>query len=76
MKRFLKIFSLLIVSLFLLVSGVDKAMDQLSRSVDQGSYTFYDANGVVVVDYSGDLRLCKTYARPVSVTPPTILHRT
>ena len=59
MKRFLKTFSLLIFSLFLVVSGVNAALDHLSRSVAQNSFTVYDEQGSVVLAYDGDLNACK-----------------
>ena len=76
MKRFLTTFALLIVSLFLVVSGVDKALDHLSRSVTQNSFTVYDEQGSVVLAYDGDLNACKAYARPGAVAVPGFLHRT
>jgi hypothetical protein len=74
MKRFLKTLVLLIVSLFLVVSGVDKALDRLSHSVTQSSFTVYNGQGSVVLAYDGDLSVCKAYAKPVAA--PGFLHRT
>ncbi len=76
MKRFLKILVLLIIGLFLLVSGVDAALDRLSHSVAQNSYTLYNDRGDVMVAYSGDLRYCPLYAKPGPVLTPTFIHRT
>ncbi len=76
MKRFLKTLALLIVSLFLVVSGVNAALDHLSRSVTQSSFTVYNEQGSVVLAYDGDLSACKAYAKPVPVTAPGFLHRT
>jgi hypothetical protein len=73
-KRFLKTFVFLIVSLFLVVSGVDAALDHLSHSVTQNSFTAYSAQGRVILAYNGDLSACKAYAKPVAA--PGFLHRT
>jgi hypothetical protein len=75
-KRFLKTFVLLMVSLFLVVSGVDAALDHLSHSVTQNSFTVYNEQGSVVLAYDGDLSACKAYAKPGPVAAPGFLHRT
>jgi hypothetical protein len=59
MKRFLKTFALLIVSLFLVVSGVNTGLDHLSRSTALSNYTQYDDKGTLVLTYSGDLKQFK-----------------
>ena len=76
MKRFLKTFALLIVSLFLVASGVDAALDRLSHAATQNSVTVYNEQGGVILAYNGDLSVCKIYARPGPVAVPTFLHRT
>ena len=76
MKRFLKTLALLIVSLFLVVSGVDAALDHLSHSVTQSSFTVYDEQGTAILAYDGDLNACKAYAKPGQITAPGFLHRT
>lgn len=76
MKRFIKTFVLLIVSLFLVVSGVDATLDRLSHSVTQSSFTVYNEQGGIVLAYDGDLSVCKAYAKPGSVAAPGFLHRT
>ena len=76
MKRFLKTFALLIVSLFLVVSGVNRALDHLSHSETQNSFTVYNEQGSVVLAYDGDLSVCKAYAKPGPVAVPSFLHRT
>ena len=76
MKRFIKTFALLIVSLFLVVSGVNKALDHLSQSVTQNSFTVYDEQGSVVVAYDGDLSAGKGYVKPGTIAAPSFLHRT
>jgi hypothetical protein len=76
MKRFLKTFVLLIVSLFLVVSGVDRALDHLSHSVTQNSFTVYNEQGSVVLAYDGDLSVCKAYGKPGPIAVPSFLHRT
>jgi hypothetical protein len=75
-KRFIKTFALLIVSLFLVVSGVDAALDRLSHSVTENSFTVYNDQGRVVLAYDGDLSESKAYAKPGSVAVPGFLHRT
>ena len=75
MKRFLKTAALLIVSLFLIVSGVSSALDRLSRSDSQNEYTLYDERGEVVIAYTGDLSLCKACLKPESVAAPSLFHR-
>jgi len=75
-KRFLTTFVLLIISLFLVASGVDAALDHLSHSVTQNSFTVYNEQGNVVLAYNGDLSACKAYARPGQVASPGFLHRT
>jgi hypothetical protein len=75
-KRFVKTLTLLIASLFLVASGVDAALDHLSRSANQSSLTVYSAQGAVLVAYQGDLNACKAYAKPGPVAVPTFLHRT
>ena len=76
MKRFLKTLALLIVSLFLVASGVDAALDHLSHSVTQNSFTVYDEQGTAVLAYDGDLSACKVCVKPGSVLAPGFLHRT
>jgi len=76
MKRFLKTLVLLVVSLFLVVSGVDTALGRLSHSATQNSFTEYNEQGHVVLAYSGDLSACKAYAKPYPVAVPSFLHRT
>ena len=76
MKRFLKTLALLIVSLFLVASGVDAALDHLSHSPSQNSFTVYDEQGTVVLAYDGDLNGCKVCVKPSLVPAPFFLHRT
>jgi hypothetical protein len=75
-KRFLKTLAFVMVSLFVLVSGVDAALDHISHSVTQSSFTVYDEQGSVLFAYEGDLSDCKVCLKPSSVTTPTFLHRT
>jgi hypothetical protein len=75
-KRFLKTLALLVVSLFLVVSGVDAALDHLSHSVTQNSFTVYDEEGTAVLAYDGDLNACKVFVKPGTVSAPGFLHRT
>ncbi len=77
MKRFLKILVLLTVSLFVLLSGIDLALDNLSHSSDQNSVTVYNEKGEAVLAYSGNLRNYPSYAKIGSVAVvPGFLHRT
>ena len=55
MQRFLKIFVLLMIALFLLVSGVNVALDRISRAPVQNFYSFYNEKGELTVAYNGDL---------------------
>ncbi len=75
MKRFLKVFALLVVSLFLLVSGVDATLDQISRSPDQSNYALYDSKGALIVAYSGDIRFLKPLIRPGKIAQTEFIHR-
>jgi hypothetical protein len=59
-NRFIKIFTLLIISLFVVVSGVDAALDHLSRSPVQSMFTVYNQQGSIVLAYNGDLSGCKS----------------
>jgi len=76
MKRPLKIFTLLLTGLFLLVMGVDTALDHQTRTTGQNSFVWYNEKGEVILAYDGDLNLCKAYLKPVTAPPPTFLHRT
>jgi len=79
-KRFLKTFAFLMVSLFLLLSGVDAALDHLSQSPAQSSFIAYNEHGMVIMAYDGDLNACKVCLKPApGLTPgltPGVLHRT
>jgi len=75
MKRFLKVATLLIVSLFVLVSGVDATLDHISHTPAQGSYTIYSQKGIAVITYTGDLRFCKFYLKPSPSSLPDFVHR-
>ena len=76
MKRFLKTLALLVVSLFLVVSGVDAALDHISHSQTQSCFTVYTAKGSIELAYDGDLNAFKAYAKPVAAAVPGFLHRT
>jgi hypothetical protein len=75
MKRSIKVFVLLIISLFIVVRGVDSALDQISRLPTQSNLTFYSDKGDVVYAYSGDLHLCKVTVKPGRPTAPEYVHR-
>ena len=70
-QRFLTILVLLTITLFLVVSGVDAALNHVSRSESQSSLTVYNEQGAVVLAYDGDLHAFK-----VDTKPAGILHRT
>lgn len=77
MKRFLKTFVLLIVSLFVLLSGVDAALDQLSQSGTQNSLIVYTDNGTAILAYNGDLNTCRALGKASASTLTfRFLHRT
>jgi hypothetical protein len=75
-KRFLKTLTLLVVSLFLVVSGVEAGLNHFSHSTTQNSLTAYNEQGVIILAYSGDLNACKAYAKPGPVAVPSFFHRT
>ncbi len=75
MKRSLKIFTLLIMSLFVVVSGVDSALDHMSRSVSQSNCTLYNEKGEIVAVYTGDLRVSRPGIKPEPVGLIHLLHR-
>jgi len=75
-KRFLKTSAFLVVSLFLLVSGVDTALDHLTHSTTQNSFTVYSERGGIILAYEGDLSVCKAYAKPCPVVTTGFFHRT
>ena len=75
MKRSLKIFTLLIMSLFVVVSGVNSALDCLSRSVSQSNCTVYNEKGEAVATYTGDLRVSRPYVKPEPVGLIHLVHR-
>ena len=64
------------MSLFLVASGVDKALDRLAKSSTEASFTVYSEHGKALFAYSGDLKECKALAKPVPLTTPLFLHRT
>jgi hypothetical protein len=72
-KRFLKTLALLIVSLFLVASGVDCALDRLSHSSTQSAVSVYNEQGRVVLAYNGDLNAAKL-GKPF--VAPVFFHRT
>ncbi|MEI9999514.1 MAG: hypothetical protein WDO13_10280 [Verrucomicrobiota bacterium] len=75
LKRFLKTLVLLVISLFVLVSGVNAALDQVSHSAAQSSIVVYNEKGQMVLAYDGDLN-GKVLAKPLSSYLPRFLHRT
>lgn len=75
MKRFLKTFVLLIISLFVLVSGVDAALDHLSRVPTQSTFVVYNEKGVAVLAYYGDVTNGKACVKPSAVIASGLTHR-
>jgi hypothetical protein len=75
MNRFLKTFALLIVSLFLLVTGVDATLDRLERARLQNTYTLYSDEGAMVIAYNGDMDYCPSSFKPGPIIPHRFLHR-
>jgi hypothetical protein len=69
-KRFLQVATLLIIGLFVLVSGLDATLDHVARTPGQSSFTWYNEKGGPILAYSGDLSLSPIYAHPA------YLHRT
>jgi len=74
-KRSLKTFALLIMSLFVVVSGVDSALDHLNRSVSQSTCTVYNEKGEAVASYTGDLRIARPYVKPEPIGLIRLVHR-
>lgn len=68
MKRFLKVAVLLVLSLFLVVSGVNTGLDHLSRSPALSNFTQYDEKGAVVLTYSGDLKKYRPYIKRAAIS--------
>jgi len=64
------------VSLFLVVSGVDAALDHITHSLAQSSFTVYSDQGGVVLAYDGDLGACKAFSKTGPAVVPNFLHRT
>jgi hypothetical protein len=75
MKRFLKTLGLLVLSLFLLVSGVDAGLDHLSRSATQSSFTLYNEKGDAIASYTGDLHVSKPVVKWGGISEIHIFHR-
>ncbi len=76
MKRFLQVATLLVICLFVLVSGVDATLDHVTRTPAQNSFTWYNEKGNTVLAYNGDLASCQAYTHPAPGMSPTFLHRT
>ena len=76
MKKFFKTFALLLLGMFLLVSGMDAGLGRLSASAQQGSFTVYNERGETVFAYNGDLNACRALAKPSVNWAPRFLHRT
>jgi hypothetical protein len=74
-KRFLKTLAILIVSLFLVASGVDKALDRMAKSPHEASFTIYNTQGLPVLAYNGNLSQLKAFARAQLFPSANVLHR-
>jgi len=68
-KRFLKVLTFLIVSLFLVVSGVDATLDHMTHSTSQNGFTYYGPKGEVIFAYEGNFKAA-------TKLPHIFLHRT
>jgi len=76
-KRFLLTLGLLTLSLFALVTGVNAALDHMSRTSTQNAVVIYDDQGNALYAYYGDLTNCTVVVRPnATITGPHFLHRT
>ncbi len=75
MNRFFKTFSLLLVALLLLVTGVNATLDRLAHTSQENCYTLYAESGHALYAYNGDLDQCEPYVRPEPVLPRHVLHR-
>jgi hypothetical protein len=75
-KRFLKVFTLLVISLLLLATGVDATLDRLAHAPDQNSFTWYSAKGDAVVAYEGPAALAQAFGHPAHGAATGLLHRT
>jgi hypothetical protein len=73
-KRFLKTLALLIISLFLVASGVNTALDRMAQLPREASFTIYNSGGLPILAYNGDLNQLKVCTRPALPTTG-ILHR-
>jgi hypothetical protein len=75
-KRFITTFGLVVGSLFVVVSGVNTALDHLAHSGSENSFTVYNEKGSVLLAYEGNLNFCKAFTKPYFIAAPTFLHRT
>ena len=75
MNRFFKTFSLLLVILVLLVTGLNATLDRLAHTVQENNFTLYADSGRALYAYNGDLDVCEPYTRPEPVLPRHVLHR-
>jgi hypothetical protein len=65
-KRFLLSLGLLILTLAALATGVNAALDHLSKSSAQNSVVIYDEHGTALYAYSGNLANCTVTLRPTT----------
>jgi hypothetical protein len=67
-KRFLLTLGLLIVTLSALATGVNAALDHLTKSPAQNSVVIYDEHGTALYAYNGNLANCAVTLHPSAAT--------
>jgi hypothetical protein len=67
-KRFILSLVLLILALAAMATGVNAALDHLSKSPAQNSVVIYDEHGTALYAYSGNLANCTVTLRPNTAT--------
>jgi hypothetical protein len=67
-QRFILSLGLLILTLSALATGVNAALDHLSKSPAQNSVVIYDEHGTALYAYSGNLANCTVTLRPNPAT--------
>ncbi len=68
-NRFSKVLLLLVVALFIVVSGLNRALDDLAKSPTQSSFTIYNLRGCTLLTYNGDLAQLKNFVKPATPAP-------
>jgi len=75
MNRNSRIFVLLLAALFVVASGLDRALDHMTTSPAQSVFTVYDSQGTEVTTYDGQAALCRAFTKPALPQNPNLLHR-